>query len=130
MASTSSGTVNSPASQKRRDMSRSSALSSSSPAPARGSSAIPQIGQVPGASRTISGCIGQVHSALAAGRGDTASSAIPHFGQEPGWSTRTSGCIGQVYAPLLGAVADGGACCSAERYLDGSLAKRSRQRAL
>ena len=30
----------------------------------RGSSAMPQIGHEPGSSRTISGCIGQVHSAL------------------------------------------------------------------
>ena len=30
-----------------------------------GSSAMPQIGQLPGASRTISGCIGQVYSTFA-----------------------------------------------------------------
>ena len=33
----------------------------------RGSSAMPQIGQLPGSSRTISGCIGQVHSVLTTG---------------------------------------------------------------
>ena len=56
-----SGTVSAVLTQKRRDMSRSSGLSSSS-VMFRGSSAIPQIGQLPGVSRTTSGCIGQVHS--------------------------------------------------------------------
>ncbi len=84
--------------QKRRVMSRSSGFSSpSSVTPKRGSSAMPQVGQVPGASRTISGCIGQVHSVFTGGAGETRSSAIPHFGQEPGPEVLTSGCIGQVY---------------------------------
>ena len=42
--------------------------------PVRGSSAIPQIGQFPGASRTICGCIGQVHSVRWEGRGVDGSS--------------------------------------------------------
>jgi hypothetical protein len=46
--------------QKRRRKSRSSGSSSSSAEGIIGSSAMPQIGQCPGASRTISGCIGQV----------------------------------------------------------------------
>ena len=46
--------------QKRRVMSTSSGLGPSSAVATIGSSAMPQIGQVPGASRTISGCIGQV----------------------------------------------------------------------
>jgi hypothetical protein len=50
----------------------------------RGSSAMPQIGQLPGASRTISGCIGQVHSVFVTGATVSGSSAMPHFGQAPG----------------------------------------------
>jgi len=94
IASRTSGSVSAAENQKRRFMSRSSWLSSSSGESAFGSSAIPQMGQVPGASRTI------------------------------------SGCIGQVYAPTLGVAAGGASGCPAGRYLDGSLAKRSRQRAL
>ena len=64
----------------------------------RGSSAMPQIGQFPGSSRTICGCIGQTYSVFETGAtGATGSSAIPHFGHDPGWSCRISGCIGQVY---------------------------------
>ena len=60
---TSSGTVSATLTQKRRVMSASSGFSgSSAEVTVRGSSAMPQIGQLPGASRTISGCIGQVHS--------------------------------------------------------------------
>ena len=50
----------------RRVMSSSSGLRSSS-VTVRGSSAIPQMGHAPGASRTISGCIGQVQSVRVAG---------------------------------------------------------------
>ena len=81
----------------RRVMSTSSRLTGSSAVTVRGSSAIPQIGQVPGSLWTICGCIGQTHSVrMAAGVGATGSSAIPHFGQAPGLGWRTSGCIGQV----------------------------------
>jgi hypothetical protein len=55
----------------------------------------PQIRHDPGASRTICGCIGQVHSV----RGPvatTGSRVSPHFGQFPGPRWWTSGCIGQV----------------------------------
>ncbi len=44
-------------------MSVSSGFSPSVAETVRGSSAMPQIGHDPGRSRTISGCIGQVHSA-------------------------------------------------------------------
>src|SRR5262245_29304560 len=47
--------------QNRRFISANSRLSSSA-AGMRGSRFIPQIGQLPGACRTISGCIGQVYS--------------------------------------------------------------------
>ena len=47
--------------QKRRVMSASSGLAASAVAGVIGSSAMPQIGQLPGPLRTISGCIGQVH---------------------------------------------------------------------
>src|SRR5207237_4494949 len=63
MARRKTGKVSAAPIQKRRVMSRSSELSSAEPAEiVRGSKAIPQIGQSPGRSRTISGCIGQVYS--------------------------------------------------------------------
>ena len=62
MAITTSGTVSPALAQSRRRMSVSSGFSSSASWTARGSSAIPQMGQLPGASWTISGCIGQVHA--------------------------------------------------------------------
>ena len=81
--------------QNRRVMSRSSGLSSST-VTVRGSRAMPQIGQLPGSARTISGCMGQVYSVLLAGSaGDSGSSAIPHLGQGPGPICRTSGHMGQ-----------------------------------
>jgi hypothetical protein len=43
-------------------MSTSSGFGLSSSVATRGSRAMPQIGHAPGASRTISGCIGQVYS--------------------------------------------------------------------
>jgi len=60
IASTSTTTVNGSVHQNRRRKSISSGFSSSSIDGSIGSSAMPQIGQSPGASRTISGCIGQV----------------------------------------------------------------------
>ena len=82
--------------QNRRVMPRSSAFSST-PVSVRGSSAIPQIGQLPGAGRTICGCIGQTYSIVRGGAAAAAgSSAMPHFGQLPGPGCRISGCIGQV----------------------------------
>jgi hypothetical protein len=48
--------------QNRRVIATSSGSGAVSSAGTRGSSAMPQIGQVPGASRTISGCIGHVYS--------------------------------------------------------------------
>ncbi len=87
--------------QSRLDISPSSGLESSA-VTSRGSSAIPQIGQEPGPSRTICGCIGQVYSERLAGVGTvTGSSAMPHFGQLPGPVCFTSGCIGQVYSPCV-----------------------------
>ena len=59
MARSSKGNVKTTLNQKRRCISISSVFSSA-PVATRGSSAIPQIGQEPGLSRTISGCIGQV----------------------------------------------------------------------
>jgi hypothetical protein len=53
--------------QKRRVMSRNSGLSVSPAAGVIGSSAMPQIGQLPGSLRTICGCIGQVHKTSPAG---------------------------------------------------------------
>ena len=85
--------------QKRRVMSFNS-WSSSWPSSdtVSGSNAMPQMGQLPGPSRTISACIGQVYCVLGlpVGGGLTGSKAMPHLGQAPGPSWRTSGCIGHV----------------------------------
>ena len=62
IATASSATVKGRAPSSRRCMSFSSGLTGSSSETVRGSSAIPQMGQEPGASRTICGCIGQTHS--------------------------------------------------------------------
>ena len=79
--------------------STSSGFCSSSTLTVLGSRAMPQIGQDPGASRTISGCMGQVYSVFVTGSAaTTGSSAIPHFGQSPGPCWRTSGSIGHVYS--------------------------------
>jgi hypothetical protein len=67
IARRSSGAVSAAEIQKRRFMSVSSGFSISSAVTVRGSSAIPQIGHAPGASRRICGCIGQVHSTFAPG---------------------------------------------------------------
>ncbi|OGF21968.1 MAG: hypothetical protein A2V63_09215 [Candidatus Eisenbacteria bacterium RBG_19FT_COMBO_70_11] len=97
MPSASTGTASATATQKRRRMSASSGFSCSSRATVRGSSAMPQIGQLPGATRTISGCIGHTHSTRSVGAaGSMGSSAMPHLGQAPGPCWRTSGSIGQV----------------------------------
>ncbi len=61
MPSASTGIVSKTAIQNLRLMSASSGFSSSSSDAVSGSSAIPQIGQLPGPSRMISGCIGQVY---------------------------------------------------------------------
>jgi hypothetical protein len=73
MAIASRGTVSIALTRKRRVMSASSGFAGSSAVIVRGSSAIPQIGQAPGAFRTISGCIGHVHSTAP---GDGAGSAV------------------------------------------------------
>ncbi len=82
--------------QNRRVMSMSSWFGGSSSATVRGSSAMPQIGQTPGSSRTTSGCMGQTYSTLVASTGTAGSSAMPQSGQLPGAGERTSGCMGQV----------------------------------
>lgn len=85
--------------QKRRDMLVSSGFFSSASLAVRGSSAMPHLGQLPGLSWTISGCIGHVYSTFCdGGTTETGSSAMPHLGQDPGWSCRISECIGHVYS--------------------------------
>jgi hypothetical protein len=96
----SSGTVSTTPIQKRRVISMSSWFSPSSAVGASGSSAIPQIGQAPGASRRISGCIGHVQTVAPAA--DVAATDD-----------------GATLSPS-----------SAARYFAGSAAKRSRHRAL
>src|SRR6185312_11307643 len=62
MVMSSNGTDSAALTQKRREKSTSSGFGPSSPVGTPiGSSAMPQIGQSPGLSRTISGCIGQVY---------------------------------------------------------------------
>ena len=95
MAMTKTGSARTRPIQKRRLMSRSSALSSSASA-ATGSRAIPQMGQSPGSSRTISGCMGQVYRVLLCACGSAGSRAMPHMGQLPGSSFSTPGHMGQI----------------------------------
>ena len=95
IASTNSGTLSASPTQKRRVIERSSGSGFSSTVTVRGSRAMPHLGQVPGPSRTTSGCMGQVYSTrVASAGGDSGSSAMPHFGQAPGASWRTSGSMG------------------------------------
>jgi len=73
---------------------------------------MPQIGQAPGAERTISGCMGQVYSTRVCATGTSGSRAMPQEGQAPGLLSRTSGHIGQTYAQegwVLGGTGGGGA---------------------
>jgi len=62
IATARSASVNGADTSSRRCMSTSSGLAGASSVAIRGSSAMPQMGQLPGASRTICGCIGQTHS--------------------------------------------------------------------
>jgi hypothetical protein len=120
----SKGSVSATPTCRRRVMLTSSGLAEFT-ATVRGSSAMPQMGHVPGPSRTICGCMGQVYSvrSVAVG-GSVASSAIPHLGQAPGFPECTSGCMGQVYWLRAGAfvsepTATGAAPCEPS-YLPGS----------
>src|SRR5829696_4399223 len=100
MAISSNGIVRMRPTLNRRVISSNSSFASS-PVTVLGSSAIPHIGQKPGSSRTICGCIGQVYSVFVAGALIvTGSRAMPHLGQEPGPALRTCGCIGHVYSSL------------------------------
>jgi len=83
---------------------------------------MPQMGHVPGPSRTICGCMGQVYWVRSvAVEGRVASSAIPHFGQAPGFAESTSGCMGQVYwADAAAFVSDTGAAACEPSNLPGS----------
>ena len=90
------GSANTTLTWNRRVMSSSSGFCSST-VTVRGSNAMPQIGQSPGASRTISGCMGQTYSVRDAGStGAAGSRAMPQLGQLPGRSDLTSGHIGQM----------------------------------
>ena len=62
IAITTRGTVSAVATQKRRVMSRNSALSPDVPVAITGSSAMPQMGQLPGPICRTWGCIGQVNA--------------------------------------------------------------------
>ena len=103
-----SGTESAAANQKRRVMSRSSGLSSSSNVTVRDSRAMPHFGQSPASSCTTSGCIGQVHSVFVARAGiPFGSKAMPHLGQSLGPTVSTSGCIGHVNTVPAGALTTG-----------------------
>ena len=96
IAITSTGRVSVQATASRRRMSASSGLGPSSGSAARGSSSMAHSGQLPGASRTTAGCMGQTYSVRARAAGICGSSAMPHSGQSAGASLRTSGWQGQV----------------------------------
>jgi len=81
--SSASGTVNTALPHKRRVMSMSSGLGPSSRDDSSGSSAMPQIGQLPGASRRICGCIGQVQIVPAAASGGTPLAGCATAGPRP-----------------------------------------------
>ena len=111
MARPNTGSVSAALVQKRRVMSTSSGFGPSSISIVRGSSAMPQIGQAPGAARTISGCIGQVYSTRVIGpAGNSGSSAMPHDGHGTGVASRTSGHMGHTYAAGAGRRALGAGC--------------------
>jgi hypothetical protein len=96
MAIVNRGTPNQSDTFNRRLMSWSSGFPGAAADTLRGSSAIPQIGQLPGSSRTTSGCIGQTYSVLVVGSSIVSgSNAMPQTGQMPGPSCLTSGSIGQ-----------------------------------
>src|SRR5215813_3394205 len=107
IAIASSGNVSPRLTQNRRVMSCSSGLASSVTEGVRGSSAIPQIGHVPGPGLTIWGCIGQVYSVLVSETGRSGSSAMPQLGQGPGFSSRTSGHTGHTYSACWATVSCG-----------------------
>ena len=70
----------------RRVMSTSSGFGPSSAVGVIGSSAMPQIGQDPGPSRTISGCIGQVHLTPGAAVGAGFGAALTALWPWAAWS--------------------------------------------
>jgi hypothetical protein len=99
MAMTTKGAVRIALIQNLRIMSRNSGFSSSAlVVMVRGSSAMPQIGQNPGAVRTICGCMGQVYSVRVGLEGNFGSNVMPQLGHGPGFGSRTSGHMGQTYA--------------------------------
>src|SRR5580704_16876996 len=95
IAITSSGLVSTTPTQNLRVMSISSEFSPVSAVTVRGSSVMPQMGHDPGASRTISGCMGQVYWVRVAATGISGSRAMPQDGHGPGFDWRTSGHMGQ-----------------------------------
>src|ERR1019366_6899665 len=146
--SASMGTASATLIHSRRVMSASSGFDSSAVI-SRGSSAMPQIGQEPGASRTICGCIGHVYSVCFAGTEVVAgSSAMPHMGQfarprlldlrmhqagvfplrlEPGWLLQRS-CVRFSLQVLLRRGAElGGAALAAEVDGDALMFKACRR---
>ncbi len=85
------GRVSTAPTHRRRVMLASSGLAALA-VTVRGSSAMPQIGQAPGRSRTICGCMGQVYSM----RSDGWCSGHTHL-DSPVWES-TSGCMGRCIA--------------------------------
>src|SRR6266545_2578500 len=93
MAITASGAVSTALTQKRRVMLRSS--ESSSIAPATGTSAMPHFGQLPGLGLRISGCIGQVYSALLVQPEPLAPMSYRTWGSSPDPSAGSRGAWGR-----------------------------------
>ena len=95
IASTNTGNPSPTPIKNLRVMSVSSVFGNSCNLTLRGSSAIPQIGQAPASTFTISRCIGQVYSiSINASAVTAGSSAIPQLGHGTGLVSRTSGHMG------------------------------------
>src|SRR5271155_3216502 len=83
------GSVRATLAQKRVVIEASSGFSASSAEAVRGSRAMPQMGQAPGAGRIISGCMGQVYSTAADGAWELAPGALA-----ASWVGSWGGCGG------------------------------------
>ena len=89
---------------------------------------MPQIGQLPGASRTISGCIGQVHSVLVAGAAGTGGSSACNTLVNDGADIVEEAATGTPPAMTGGTISDGTYVLTARKDWQGSCNCTSRQK--